>query len=185
VVTGWTDVSWSRDRVRLYAEDPRRDFLPQAGTVALYREPTEPGLRIDSGVAEGSTVPVHYDPLLAKVIASAETRDLAARRAADALRRYVVLGVTTNLLLLRRILDHPRFREGRIDTALFEAELDTMLRPVDGPPMIAAAAAAAINNVSPPTHAGQPPESRPEGVTDPWTTLTDRRLEARRAPGRQ
>ena len=126
---------------RLYAEDPRQDFLPQAGTISLYREPTGPGLRIDSGVREGSTVPVHYDPLLAKVIACAETRGLAGGRAADALQRYVVLGVTTNLLLLGRVLDHPRFREGRVDTGLLDQELDTMLRPVTGAPAIAAAAA--------------------------------------------
>ena len=178
---------WSQDGLasrghaiecRLYAEDPRQDFLPQAGSIALYREPAGPGLRIDSGVREGSAVPVHYDPLLAKVIASGETRDFAVRRAADALRRYVVLGVTTNLLLLRRILDHPRFRQGRVDTGLLDQEIDTMLgpdhrvhlwSPPRPPPRPASTA-----------HLRAPNSGRRAAIgrclLDPWTTLTDWRL---------
>ena len=176
---------WSQDGLasrghaiecRLYAEDPRQDFLPQAGSIALYREPAGPGLRIDSGVREGSAVPVHYDPLLAKVIASGETRDFAVRRAADALRRYVVLGVTTNLLLLRRILDHPRFRQSRVDTGLLDQEIDTMLGPITGPPVVAAAAAAAASLADAPKGAEQSPGPPLDGLLDPWTTLTDWRL---------
>ena len=176
---------WSQDELtsrghaiecRLYAEDPRKDFLPQAGSIARYHEPAGPGLRIDSGVREGSVIPVHYDPLLAKVIAFAETRELAARRAADALRRYVVLGVTTNLLLLQRILVHPRFRQGRVDTGLLDQEVDTMLGPISGVPAVAAAAAAAASLVNPPTPASQPPGSPGDATSGPWTTLTDWRL---------
>ena len=85
------------------------DFLPQAGRVLLYREPAGPGIRLDAGVREGSAVPVQYDPLLAKLIATGETREWARRRAVDALRRYAILGVTTNLSLLQRVLGHPRF----------------------------------------------------------------------------
>ena len=165
---------------RLYAEDPQCDFLPQAGSIALYREPAGPGLRIDSGVEEGSAVPVHYDPLLAKVIASAETRDLAIGRAADALRRYVVLGVTTNLLLLRQVLDHPRFRQGRVDTGLLDRDIDTMLGPVDGAPAIAAAAAAAVSLVSRPTGGRRSEETPSVAASDPWTTLAGWRLGADR-----
>ena len=183
---------WSQDSVasrghaiecRLYAEDPRQDFLPQAGNVLLYREPTGPGLRIDSGVREGSTLPVHYDPLIAKVIASAETRDLAIRRAADALRRFVVLGMTTNLQLLGRILEHPQFQDGRVDTGLLDRDLHTMLSPTKGAPLIAAAAAAAAamhgrNEKTPASLLTA--ASRLEDVADPWTTLTDWRLADRR-----
>ena len=67
---------------RVYAEDPARGYLPQAGRVALYREPSMPGVRVDAGVTEGSDVSVHYDPLLAKLIAWGETREAARRRAA-------------------------------------------------------------------------------------------------------
>ena len=164
---------------RLYAEDPQRDFLPQAGSIALYREPAGPGLRIDSGVQEGSAVPVHYDPLLAKVIASAETRDLAIRRAADALRRYVVLGVTTNLLLLQQVLRHPQFRQGHVDTGFLDRDIDTMFGPVEDAPAVAAAAAA-ISLVSRPT-AGRRPQATPsDDVSDPWTMLTGWRLATER-----
>ena len=64
---------------RVYAEDPSRGFLPQAGRLLLYREPRLPGVRVDAGVVEGGEVSVHYDPMLAKVIASGETREIADR----------------------------------------------------------------------------------------------------------
>jgi len=105
---------------RVYAEDPAAGFLPQAGRLLLYREPRQPGLRIDSGVAEGGLVPVQYDPMLAKVIASAETRDAAIARLSAALRAYPILGVTTNVPFLIRILDSPVFRDGRIDTRFLD-----------------------------------------------------------------
>jgi acetyl/propionyl-CoA carboxylase alpha subunit len=114
---------------RVYAEDPRQNFLPQAGRLLLYREPRMPGIRIDSGVQEGSDVPVHYDALLAKVIATATTRDEAIVRLTCALRAFPILGVRTNVSFLLRVLEHPRFRSGEIDTDF----LDT-----DGPALAAA-----------------------------------------------
>src|SRR5207342_3139855 len=73
---------------RVYAEDPANGFLPQAGALRLYREPSGPGIRVDSGVEEGTAVPVQYDPMLAKLIASGETRDRAIERAVAALRAF-------------------------------------------------------------------------------------------------
>ncbi len=107
---------------RVYAEDPAQGFLPQAGRLLLYREPAMPGIRIDSGVEEGSDVPVQYDPLLAKVIATATTRDEAIARLSSALRAFPILGVRTNIPFLLRILEHPRFRSGDIDTGFLDAE---------------------------------------------------------------
>jgi acetyl/propionyl-CoA carboxylase alpha subunit len=107
---------------RVYAEDPAQGFLPQAGRLLLYREPSIPGIRIDSGVAEGSDVPVHYDALLAKVIATAATRDEAVTRLTCALRAFPILGVRTNVSFLIRVLEHPRFRAGDIDTDFLDAE---------------------------------------------------------------
>jgi acetyl/propionyl-CoA carboxylase alpha subunit len=107
---------------RVYAEDPAAGFLPQAGHLLLYREPRQPGLRIDSGVVEGGTVPVHYDPMLSKVIASAETRAAAIDRLSAALRSYPILGVTTNVAFLLGILASPEFRDGRIDTAFLDRD---------------------------------------------------------------
>jgi acetyl/propionyl-CoA carboxylase alpha subunit len=107
---------------RVYAEDPSRDFLPQAGRLLLYREPRLPGVRIDSGVVEGSDIPVHYDPLLAKVIAWGETRDAAIARLREALRAYPVLGVHTNIAFLIALIEHPRFRDGEMDTGFLDRE---------------------------------------------------------------
>src|SRR5206468_10347819 len=107
---------------RIYAEDPARGFVPQAGRILLYREPRLPGVRVDAGVAEGIDVSVHYDPLLAKVIASAETRDLAIARLQNALRAFPVLGIHTNIPFLIRILEDQRFHTGRMDTGFLDVE---------------------------------------------------------------
>jgi acetyl/propionyl-CoA carboxylase alpha subunit len=107
---------------RVYAEDPAQNFLPQAGRLLLYREPSMPGIRIDSGVREGGEVPVHYDALLAKVIATATTRDEAVAKLACALRAFPILGVHTNIPFLLRVLEHPRFRAGEIDTGFLDEE---------------------------------------------------------------
>ncbi len=106
--------------LRLYAEDPV-DFLPRTGRVLAYREPEGPGVRVDSGVEEGTVVGVEYDPLLAKLTVSAESRPAAIARARRALAEWIVLGVETNLPLLRAVLDAPGFASGRYDTGLVPA----------------------------------------------------------------
>ena len=107
---------------RVYAEDPSRGFLPQAGTILLYREPQGPGIRVDSGVDAGSEVSVHYDPMLAKLIVHAASREEARRRAIAALREYAILGIRTNIPFLLEILAHPRFVNGTIDTGFLDRE---------------------------------------------------------------
>src|SRR5439155_22450697 len=101
---------------RISAEDPPHGFLPQAGRLLLYREPRLPGVRVDSGVTEGGEVSIYYDPMIAKVIATAETRDLPLARLTAALRAFPVLGLRTNIPFLPRVLEHPRFRKGAVDT---------------------------------------------------------------------
>jgi acyl-CoA carboxylase subunit alpha len=103
---------------RLYAEDPRRGFLPQAGTLHRFRVPAR--VRVDAGVGDGSVVGVHYDPLLAKVIAHAPSRAEAAGLLAAALDGARLHGVTTNRDLLVGVLRHPAFLAGDIDTAFLE-----------------------------------------------------------------
>jgi acetyl/propionyl-CoA carboxylase alpha subunit len=126
---------------RVYAEDPAAGFLPQAGRLVLYREPRQPGLRIDSGVVEGGFVPVHYDPMLAKVIASAETRATAIARLSAALRGYPILGVMTNVPFLVRILESAPFRDGQIDTRFLDGDSHGLVQrpPTDIPPVVQAA----------------------------------------------
>ena len=116
---------------RIYAEDPDQAFLPQAGPLLLYREPRIPGVRIDSGVVEGAIVSVYYDPLIAKVIATAETRPLAIARLISALKDFPVLGVRTNIPYLLRILAHPHFSSGTIDTGFLDRE-GSALANLDG-----------------------------------------------------
>jgi acetyl/propionyl-CoA carboxylase alpha subunit len=127
---------------RLYAEDPARGWQPQAGTLYAFDIPTahaafepltRPGVRVDSGVVDGSVVSVHYDPMLAKVISYAPTRRQAATLLADALTRARVHGVRTNRDLLVNVLRHPAFAAGDTDTAFFDThDLASLSRPLAG-----------------------------------------------------
>ena len=105
---------------RIYAEDPERNFLPSPGTVSILELPEGPGIRHECGVEPGSVVTVHYDPLLAKIIAAGPDRDAALDRLADALERYRIGGVKTTLPLHRRILASPVFRAGAVHTRFLE-----------------------------------------------------------------
>jgi acetyl/propionyl-CoA carboxylase alpha subunit len=129
---------------RLYAEDPRRGFLPQAGTLHRFQV-AHPGVRVDAGVGDGSVVGVHYDPLLAKVIAHAPSRAEAAGLLAAALAGARLHGVTTNRDLLVGVLRHPAFLAGDVDTAFLErhppAELAAGQRDPEAGRLHAAAAA--------------------------------------------
>jgi 3-methylcrotonyl-CoA carboxylase alpha subunit len=151
---------------RVYAEDPACGFLPQAGRILLYREPRMPGIRVDSGVEEGSDVPLHYDPLLAKVIATSATREDAIQRLMCALREFPILGVHTNIEFLLRILDHPRFRAGDVDTGFLDAEGAALAAssPMEIPNAVQVAIAAHESESGPET-----PPSRP----DPWQSLNE------------
>ncbi|HVP03385.1 MAG TPA: biotin carboxylase N-terminal domain-containing protein [Solirubrobacteraceae bacterium] len=132
--------------VRLYAEDPAADFLPQTGTLTGLRFPARPGLRVDTGVEDGSTVSVHYDPMVAKVIAHASTRGEAARVLGVALREAQIDGLRTNRDFLVRLLEDPAFLAGDVDTHFLERPgAAGLVRPLlDGPARRAALAAAAL-----------------------------------------
>ncbi|HEX8153790.1 MAG TPA: biotin carboxylase N-terminal domain-containing protein [Thermoanaerobaculia bacterium] len=129
--------------VRVYAEDPDDRFLPQTGTIALYAEPAGPGIRVDAGVTEGSEVGVKFDPMLAKLIAFAETREQCIDRLERALRDYVILGTKTNVAWLRRVVAHRAFRDGLVSTRFLIDHEESLRRNVpDAVPAIAAALAA-------------------------------------------
>jgi acetyl/propionyl-CoA carboxylase alpha subunit len=122
-------LGWRQDEVRLrgaaiecriYAEDPERGFLPSPGTITALELPAGPGIRHECGVEVGSVVPVHYDPLLAKVVGSGRDREEAVATLAAALEGYRVEGVRTTLPLHRRILADPRFRAGALHTRFLE-----------------------------------------------------------------
>jgi 3-methylcrotonyl-CoA carboxylase alpha subunit len=106
--------------VRLNAEDPARDYAPQAGTIATFEVPRGPGIRLDSGVRAGSEVPVFYDSLLAKIIVSGEDRASAIARLDTTLAQTRVTGITTNLPLLRAIAGDEAFAAGDTTTSFLE-----------------------------------------------------------------
>jgi acetyl/propionyl-CoA carboxylase alpha subunit len=106
---------------RVYAEDPDAEFLPQAGRLLVWVEPSGPGVRVDSGVIPGQAVDVHYDPMLAKIVAKGRTREEARRRLVAALRETVALGVATNLSWLRRLLESDPVVRGETHTGLLES----------------------------------------------------------------
>ena len=105
---------------RVYAEDPDNNFFPSPGQITRLISPSGPGIRLDSGMYEGWTVPVEYDPLLAKLVGYGETREQAMQRLERALFEYFVGGIKTNILLFRRILKDPDFRAGKIDTGFLD-----------------------------------------------------------------
>jgi acetyl-CoA carboxylase biotin carboxylase subunit len=105
---------------RIYAEDPARGFLPSPGRIARLVLPGGPGIRLETGVAEGVEVSVHYDPLLAKLIASGATRAEAIARLDGALEAFVVEGVRTVIPFHRRVLASEAFRAGRVHTQMVE-----------------------------------------------------------------
>jgi acetyl/propionyl-CoA carboxylase alpha subunit len=123
---------------RIYAEDPARGFLPSPGRLSVFRPPEGAGLRVDAGVEAGSEVSVHYDALLAKLVAVGATRDEALARLDQGLRDFAVAGVRSSIPFQRWLLRQPDFRAGRVDVGFVErtwpkggAEpLDPSLRPV-------------------------------------------------------
>jgi len=149
---------------RVYAEDPSSGFLPQAGGILLCRAPSLPGVRIDSGIREGDTISVHYDPLLAKVIATAPDRPQALARLALALREFPILGVRTNVSYLLHVLDDSTFRQGGMHTTYLETVSFGDPTERDTPPFVLAAMAAAEEDTS----AGDVTLTAP---ADPWATL--------------
>ena len=168
--------------VRLCAEDPDQGFLPQAGRLLACRFPQAPGLRVDAGVERGDAIPVQYDSLIAKLVAHAATRDAAIARLSAALRRTLVFGVRTNATLLARILAHPRFVAGDLDTGFVADEREALLGV--RPSSAALAAAAWVRTKSPGARPGASPGARPGhgpggagGDADsaiapsPWTAL--------------
>ena len=119
---------------RIYAEDPARDFLPSIGTLAHLRQPSErPGVRVDTGVRQGDAITPDYDPMIAKLIVHGADRGDALRRMSAALDEYEVVGVQTNLALLRAVIADPEFAAGRFDTGFIARHPEVQMPPVTPP----------------------------------------------------
>jgi 3-methylcrotonyl-CoA carboxylase alpha subunit len=127
--------------VRLYAEDPSRDFAPSVGTLSHLALPEGAGIRVDAGVRSGDAIPIHYDPMIAKIIAHGADREEARRRLLRALHATEVAGVRTNLPLLRAIAAHPAFASAELDTGFIARHAETLLAPPAAAPRAALAVA--------------------------------------------
>jgi acetyl-CoA carboxylase biotin carboxylase subunit len=103
--------------MRIYAENPEKNFLPSPGTIEEWEAPTGEGIRLDTGVGKNSVVSVYYDPLLAKLVVSSQTRDQSIAQALEALDSFRVEGIKTNIELHKTVLRHPEFRAGDFDTS--------------------------------------------------------------------
>jgi len=102
--------------VRVYAEDPANNFLPDIGTLITYRPPQGPGVRVDDGFEEGMEIPIYYDPMIAKLITHGATREEAIGRMERAIDDYAISGVETTLGFCRYVMGHESFRSGKYDT---------------------------------------------------------------------
>ena len=114
---------------RVYAEDPERGFMPSPGKITALRVPGGPGIRDDSGVYEGYQVPIHYDPLISKLVAYGNNRPEVIARMRRALSEYKILGIKTTLPFFDRVLRHPGFVAGDFDTSLVEKILAEAVKP--------------------------------------------------------
>lgn len=155
---------------RIYAEDPESGFMPSAGKILAAATPTGPGIRHDTGICTGALVPVHYDPILGKLIAWGETRDAAIARMIQALRDCVVLGVTTPIELMIDVLDSGPFRAGDTHTGFLDAHFGAW-KPNPDADAFARLAEAAFHSVRVPGPAtGAGPEDEREQAS-PWARL--------------
>lgn len=102
--------------IRVYAEDPKNNFLPDIGKLATYRRPSGPGVRVDDGFEEGMDIPIFYDPMISKLITHAKTREEAIARMVRAIDDYEISGVQTTLEFCRWAIQHPAFVSGKFDT---------------------------------------------------------------------
>ena len=135
---------------RIYAEDPYNNFLPSPGKLTRLTRPLGPGIRLDGCVYEGWTVPMEYDPLLAKLAVWAGTREEAIARMIRALREYDVGGIRTNIGFFRQILEDPEFRAGRLHTGFIDEFFarDAPPEPSSGDLRAVAALAAALHTLA-------------------------------------
>ncbi len=134
---------------RIYAEDPFRGFLPSVGRLVRYLPPAESEfVRVDTGVYEGGEVSIHYDPMIAKLITFGPNRPAAIASMREALNEFYIRGVSHNISFLAALIEHPRFREGRLSTNMIAEEFPDGFHPADrihDDPALLVAVAASIH----------------------------------------
>jgi acetyl-CoA carboxylase biotin carboxylase subunit len=128
-VTGLPPLRGHVIECRINAEDPSRNFQPSPGRIEVFHPPGGPGVRLDTHVYAGYTVPPFYDSLLAKLIVQGRDRQEALRRMHVALDGFIIEGVTTTAPFLTRVMENPRFQSGDVDTKFLEREGDLLREP--------------------------------------------------------
>ena len=132
---------------RIYAEDPANGFLPSVGTLEKVQAPTGPNIRDDTGIYTGMTVTPYYDPMLAKLVTYAENRDDCIKKMIWALSHYIVMGVTTNISFLKKVLEHEQFKKGNITTHFIDNYFKDWTITKDGLPIDAIIALAIYDSM--------------------------------------
>ncbi|UCE27153.1 MAG: acetyl-CoA carboxylase biotin carboxylase subunit [Candidatus Coatesbacteria bacterium] len=152
---------------RIYAEDPASGFLPAAGPILLMEEPQGPGIRVDSGVYSGGEVSVHYDPIMAKLIAWGPDREAARRRMSKALGEYPILGIETTVGFLKDVIEHPEFIDGNTHTGFIDEQMADWRPTADDELLATALTAAALYETEPKAVAA----AGKEVMSSPWETV--------------
>lgn len=153
--------------VRVYAEDPANNFLPDIGTLKTYKRPQGHGIRVDDGFEEGMSIPFYYDPMIAKMICTAETRSLAIEKMIRAINDYEITGLETTLGFCKFVMQHEAFTSGNFDTKFVEKYFtpEKLKEPLTAPEReIAAMLAAHLVN----TKKNSTVESLPQATSSAW-----------------
>jgi acetyl-CoA carboxylase biotin carboxylase subunit len=150
--------------VRVYAEDPSSGFLPDIGRLHAYRKPSGPGVRVDDGFEEGMEIPIHYDPMIAKLITHGADRHEAIQRMQRAIEDYTIGGVETTLGFCRFVMEHEAFRSGRYDTHFVRDHFRPEFLLGSDPTEAEAAALVAAELIAP----KRPRTERPPAEAGPW-----------------
>ncbi|HRX03016.1 MAG TPA: acetyl-CoA carboxylase biotin carboxylase subunit [Anaerolineae bacterium] len=164
---------------RIYAEDPANEFLPSIGKVLRAVEPVGPGVRVDAGITTGDEITIHYDPMIAKLIALGENREDAVRKMDWALQHYVILGVTTNIPFLRAVITSDAFRQGDVTTDFVDRHFADWQPSTKAPPdmaLVAAALAELLEGEAQGAGAGPTGEPQGDDPLSPWRQATGFRL---------
>lgn len=157
---------------RIYAEDPSQQFRPDSGRVVVYEPPRGPGVRLDSGIRQGSEVSIYYDPMLAKLAVWALDRPAALARMRRALSEFVILGLANNIEFLRNVIIHPAFERGEINTEFLSTHPEVFNGQPEGSSAEAAALVASLLIQEDGTGRGSAQKPKPVAVTrDPWHEL--------------
>ena len=155
---------------RIYAEDGENNFMPSTGKIIFYREPSGPGIRVDSGIKNGVEVTIDYDPIMAKLIVHAPDRNTAVIKMIDALNQYKILGVKTSKKFMIDVMTHPEFLKGNTYTDFIEKYMSNRAyKPADFAPL--AASAAAVASVNGKSHTSTYTGTGSQRQATPWQVL--------------